>query len=194
MSYSTTIHDQVANLYIQAQDGDAKGLEDLMRMHEGLVHYIVRQQWRGRLSYEQAIHVGRIGLWRAVLGFDPGRGYAFSTYAGVVIARHVWRAVRRAEKKEQVVRLQIPSSWYVELREPNTNELIQGTTRLTVGYPIFFHDDPRLPPGQIFVFTGAQPPEPMRLRDLDTIAFIWYQSPLDYQPPSDPPTYLLGVS
>ena len=86
------------------------------------------------------------------------------------------------------------SSWYVELREPNTNELIQGTTRLTVGYPIFFHDDPRLPPGQIFVFTGAQPPEPMRLRDLDTIAFIWYQSPLDYQPPSDPPTYLLGVS
>ena len=99
MSYSTTIHDQAANLYAQAQDGDAESLEELMRMHEGLVHHIVRQQWRGRLSYEQAIHAGRIGLWHAVLGFDPGRGYAFSTYASVAIARRVWRAVRCAERE-----------------------------------------------------------------------------------------------
>jgi RNA polymerase sigma factor (sigma-70 family) len=72
-----------------------------MRMHEGLVHHIVRQQWRGRLSYEQALHAGRIGLWQAVLGFDPGRGYAFSTYAGVAIARQVWRAVRCAEREQE---------------------------------------------------------------------------------------------
>lgn len=78
-----------------------QSLEDLMRMHEGLVHHIVRQQWRGRLSYEQVVHAGRIGLWRAVLGYDSGRGYAFSTYAGVVIARHVWRAVRRADKEPE---------------------------------------------------------------------------------------------
>jgi RNA polymerase sigma factor (sigma-70 family) len=64
------------------------------------VHHIVRQQWRGQLSYEQAIHAGRIGLWHAILGFDPRRGYAFSTYAGLAIARHVWRAVRRAERQQ----------------------------------------------------------------------------------------------
>ena len=98
MSYSTTIRSSDANLYVQAQGGDAQSLEELMRKHEGLVHHIVRQQWRGRLSYEQAIHMGRIGLWRAVLGFDPGRGYAFSTYAGVAIARQVWRAVHHAER------------------------------------------------------------------------------------------------
>jgi len=114
VSYSTTIHRQDANLYLEAQGGDVQSLADLMRMHEGLVHYIVRRQWRGRLSYEQAIHAGRIGLWRAVLGFDPGRGYAFSTYAGVVIARHVWRAVRRTEKEEQAVRLPVSSSAYVD--------------------------------------------------------------------------------
>lgn len=100
MSYSTTNPGQEANLYVQAQGGDAQSLEELMRKHEGLVHHIVRQQWRGRLSYEQAIHAGRIGLWHAILGFDPRRGYAFSTYAGVAIARHVWRAVRRAEKEQ----------------------------------------------------------------------------------------------
>ena len=108
MSYSTTIHRQDATLYLKAQGGDGQSLEDLMRMHEGLVHHIVRQQWRGQLSYEQAIHAGRIGLWRAVLGYDPGRGYAFSTYAGVAIARHVWHAVRRAEREQEAVLVPAP--------------------------------------------------------------------------------------
>jgi len=69
-----------------------------MNEHEGLVHYIVRQQWRGTLSYGQVLHEGGIGLWRAILGFDPGRGVAFSMYASVVIARQVWRAIAQAEK------------------------------------------------------------------------------------------------
>jgi RNA polymerase sigma factor (sigma-70 family) len=108
VSYCTTIHSQEANLYIQAQGGDGQSLEELMRMHEGLVHHIVRQQWRGQLSYEQAIHAGRIGLWHAVLGYDPGRGYAFSTYAGVAIARQVWHAVRRAKREQEVVLVSAP--------------------------------------------------------------------------------------
>ena len=108
MSYSTTNHSQAANLYVQVQSGDRESQEELMRMHEGLVHHIVRQQWRGRLSYEQAIHAGRIGLWHAILGYDPGRGYAFSSYAGVAIARHVWRAVRRAERAEEAALVPVP--------------------------------------------------------------------------------------
>jgi RNA polymerase sigma factor (sigma-70 family) len=86
---------------VQAQGGDVQSLEELMRMHEGLVHHMVRQQWRGRLSYEQAVHARRVGLWHAILGFDPGRGYAFSTYAGLAIARQVWRAVRRTEREQE---------------------------------------------------------------------------------------------
>jgi RNA polymerase sigma factor (sigma-70 family) len=116
VSYSTTIHSEDANPYVQAQSGDAQRLEDLMRMHEGLVHHIVRQQWRGQLSYEQAIHTGRIGLWRAVLGFDPGRGYAFSTYAGVVIARHVWREVRRVEREQEAALIPVPRASSVDPR------------------------------------------------------------------------------
>jgi RNA polymerase sigma factor (sigma-70 family) len=108
VSYSTTIGSQDANLYVQAQGGDKQSLEKLMRMHEGLVHHIVRQQWRGQLSYEQAIHAGRIGVWHAVLGYDPGRGYAFSTYASVAIARQVWQAVRRAEREKAAVLVLAP--------------------------------------------------------------------------------------
>jgi RNA polymerase sigma factor (sigma-70 family) len=72
-----------------------------MREHDGLVHHIVRRQWGGRLSYAEVLQEGRIGLWHAILGFDPQRGVAFSTYASQAIARQVWRAVAQAEEQEQ---------------------------------------------------------------------------------------------
>ncbi len=90
-----------ANLYWQAQAGDEQELGKLRRMHEGLVHHIVRKQWRGGLSYEEAIHAGREGLWHAILGYDPQQGSAFSSYAGVAIKRRVWRAVQEAEREER---------------------------------------------------------------------------------------------
>lgn len=99
MTYCTTGPQKDANLFRQAQAGEEESLEELMRQHEGLVHHMVRQQWRGRLSYEEALHAGRIGLWRAILGFDPTRGTAFSTYACVAIARRVWRAVKGADRE-----------------------------------------------------------------------------------------------
>ena len=43
-------------------------------------------------------------MWRAILSFDPERGNAFSSYASVVIARHVWRAVELAEGEEWTAR------------------------------------------------------------------------------------------
>lgn len=90
-----------ANLFRQAQAGDEASIAYLMSQHEGLVHYIVHRQWRGPLSYAEAVHEGRMGLWRAILGFDPDRGVAFSTYASVAIARHVWRAVAQAQRDGQ---------------------------------------------------------------------------------------------
>jgi len=102
VSYCTTILGKDADLYRQAQAGDGEGLAQLMRSHEGLVHHIVRQQWRGRLSYEEAIHAGRVGLWRAILGYDPERGDAFPSYASVAIARQLWRAVKEAEREEEI--------------------------------------------------------------------------------------------
>jgi len=72
-----------------------------MAEHEGLVHWVVRRQWLGVLSYAEALHAGRIGLWRALQGYDPGRGTAFSTYAVPAIARAIWRAVAQAQPHPQ---------------------------------------------------------------------------------------------
>lgn len=88
-------------LFRQAQAGCRDCLDELMELHDGLVHAVVRKQILGDLPYDEAIQAGRIGLWRAVLGYDPSRGGAFSTYAWPSITRHVWRAVKDAERHLQ---------------------------------------------------------------------------------------------
>lgn len=66
-----------------------QALAAALERHEGLVHAVIRRQGGGGLSYAEALHAGRIGLWRALLGYDSTRGTAFSTYAWVTIARHI---------------------------------------------------------------------------------------------------------
>ncbi len=81
-------------LFRQAQTGGRESLNALMERHDGLVHAVVRRQVLGELPYADALQAGRIGLWRAIVRFDPSRGYAFSTYAWPSIVHHVWRAVK----------------------------------------------------------------------------------------------------
>jgi RNA polymerase sigma factor (sigma-70 family) len=62
--------------------------------------FVVRRQTLGQLSFGAALQAGRIGLWRAILAYNPQRGYAFSTYAYPAIACHIWQAVKRTECAE----------------------------------------------------------------------------------------------
>jgi len=83
-----------ATLFRQAQAGCSVSLNALMAHHDGLVQAVVRQQVLGDLPFAEALQAGRIGLWQAMVGFDPGRGLAFSTYAWPCIMHQVWRAVK----------------------------------------------------------------------------------------------------
>ena len=68
-----------------------------MAEHEGLVRWVVRQQWRGELSFDEALHAGRLGLWQALLRYDPTRGTRVSSYAVPAIRHAVWAAVAEAQ-------------------------------------------------------------------------------------------------
>lgn len=91
-------------LFRRAQAGCRDSLSRLMATHEGLVHAVVRKQVLGDLPFAEAVQAGRIGLWRAILGYDPQRGTAFSTYAWISIMHHVWREVKRAERSHSQTR------------------------------------------------------------------------------------------
>jgi RNA polymerase sigma factor (sigma-70 family) len=83
-----------ATQYEQAQAGCQASLNWLMAQHEGLVHYAIKRQNLCGLGYEEALQAGRVGLWRAIMGYDPQRGTRFSTYAYLAIIRQVWAEVR----------------------------------------------------------------------------------------------------
>jgi len=85
-------------LFVQAQAGCRDSLNRLMAAHENLVHAVVRRQALGCLPFNEALQAGRMGLWRAIQGYDPQRGLAFSTYAWTAIMHHVWQAVKVAER------------------------------------------------------------------------------------------------
>jgi len=103
-----------ATLFEQAQAGCAASLNELMQRHERLVHFVVQRQWLFTLPYEEAVQAGRRGLWRAILGYDPGRGRTFATYAYPAIMKYVWAAVkaerRRLRREVPLGRLKI--YWY----------------------------------------------------------------------------------
>lgn len=91
--------------------------------HEGLVHWVVRRQWLGDLPYAEALHVGRIALWRALQRYDPNRGTAFSTYAVPTIARAIWRAVAQAQPHPQEVLTPHPP----QQEAPDPEEQVEAT-------------------------------------------------------------------
>jgi DNA-directed RNA polymerase specialized sigma subunit len=84
-----------------AQAGCQECVNGLLFEHRKLVVAVVRKQWLGeRAAFADLVQEGNIALWRAILGFDPERGLAFSTYAWRAIERAVWGAIKRAERGE----------------------------------------------------------------------------------------------
>ena len=84
-----------------AQTGCQECVNKLLVQHRKLVVAVVRRQWIGdRAAFTDLVQEGNIALWRAIMGFDPGRGLAFSTYAWRAIERAVWQTVARAERPE----------------------------------------------------------------------------------------------
>lgn len=102
-------------------DEAALGMEAAMKRHDGLVHAFIRRQGGGALSYEEALQAGRIGLWRAIEGYDPARGTAFSTYAWVAIWRHIHQAVQETQQAVGDWSGELPASWYV----PDPDEWVE---------------------------------------------------------------------
>lgn len=74
-----------------------------MAQHEGLVRWVVLRQRLGGLSFDDALHEGRLGLWAALGRYDPQRGTTFSTYAVPSIAHAVWRAVALHHRRPALI-------------------------------------------------------------------------------------------
>ncbi len=76
------------------RDGDKEALEELCKSNFGLVSGIARRFCGRGYELEDLIEVGKIGLLKAIDGFDEGLGYSFSTYAFPLILGEIKRFLR----------------------------------------------------------------------------------------------------
>ena len=74
------------------------------------------------------VHEGRIGLWQALRGYDPGRGTRFSTYAVPAITHALWRAVAAARATPADWRPLIPPPVVVRKRCSTNKWWINATS------------------------------------------------------------------
>ena len=107
MNIVPVCHSGRVDIFACAQAGCPDCVEALLRGNERLIHHILKRQGIGGIEYQDLIQEGRIALWRSILHFDPGRGTAFSTYAGLAIYHQFWRCVEAADQ----------SGGYVEVDE-----------------------------------------------------------------------------
>jgi len=186
--------DPETTLFQQAQAGCWESLNQLMSRHEKLVHWVVQRQWLCTLPYEEAVQAGRQGLWRAILGYDAGRGTAFATYAYPAIMKYVWAAVK-AERRR--LRREVPVwvlvlYWYQTGSDPaerrDQQEISQSLLALVKRLPKRL----RL---IISAYYGLQGPAPQtlqaigdqlgltreRVRQLRNEALVWLRQPAHSQ-------------
>jgi RNA polymerase sigma factor (sigma-70 family) len=112
-----------ATLFRQAQAGCHDSLNLLMARHEGLVHAVVRRYGFGALAFSEALHRGRVGLWRAILHYAPERGVAFASFAWACI-RNEFLYMRRADRRQE----EEPSASWAVLPEQSLDFLREVET------------------------------------------------------------------
>jgi RNA polymerase sigma factor (sigma-70 family) len=100
MTIVTYCQSSGAARYGCAQAGCAECMESLLRENKGLIWLMVVRQGRGKAEYMDLFQEGKIGLWKAILHYDSGRGVRFSSYACVAIRNAVWQAVVGSQKAE----------------------------------------------------------------------------------------------
>jgi RNA polymerase sigma factor (sigma-70 family) len=100
VSIVTCCHSQGVDRFVCAQSGCPDCQERLIRENARLIWAVVQEQGLGKAAYADLIQEGWIGLWQAVMHFDPRRGVTFSHYAWRAIRNRVWNAVKVSLKSE----------------------------------------------------------------------------------------------
>lgn len=77
----------------QAQGGNLKARNTLAEKNLRLVISIARKYLGLGMALEDLIQEGNLGLFRAIEGFEPARGYRFSTYATWWVRQHITRSI-----------------------------------------------------------------------------------------------------
>jgi RNA polymerase sporulation-specific sigma factor len=97
-----------------AQRGQDDAAEHLLYKYRNLVRSKVKSYFLVGAEREDLLQVGMIGLWQAIIDFNPAKATSFPAFAKVCIHRTIISAIKAATRQKQLplntsLSLEIPS-------------------------------------------------------------------------------------
>lgn len=83
-----------------AQEGDENALNMIMERYEKQIRHIMGTFFVKGAERSDLRQEGLIGLYEAVMSYDPSKEAAFRTFSGKVILRKVLKAVEKGDRKK----------------------------------------------------------------------------------------------
>ena len=87
-------HEETMRLIELAQSGDENAKSTLLEHNMPLIKSIVKRYRNTVIEYDDLIQLGSLGLYKAIMHFDPHFGVRFSTYAVPMISGEIKRQIR----------------------------------------------------------------------------------------------------
>lgn len=85
-----------------AQIGIEQAAEYLLYKYRNLVRNKVRSYFLVGAEKEDLLQVGMIGLWQAIVDYQPDKAISFPAFARICIQRHIITAIKTATRQKQV--------------------------------------------------------------------------------------------
>lgn len=118
--------DRLAQL---AAAGDEEAMAQLVRSNLRLVVALARRYVASGVPLVDLVQEGNLALMRALEGFDPGRGFRFSTHATWFVRRALGEAIRSEVDAPDLARVQAAWDDIVDEqgRQPTLEEIAAAT-------------------------------------------------------------------
>lgn len=79
---------------------DLDAMDFLCQKYKGLVKNKSKTYFLPGADQEDLIQEGMIGLYQAILSYDETKKSSFSSFADIVVSRHILNAIRRSNRKK----------------------------------------------------------------------------------------------
>jgi RNA polymerase sporulation-specific sigma factor len=128
---------EITDMVARAKDSDQDALDQLVNEYSRFVYQIGKKFFLPGSTKEDLIQEGMVGLFNAIINFDPKYKTSFDDYASLSIRNRILRAVRMATQLKQKVLSEAysldedPFYYASMLSEMNVEEQVLGKMSVT---------------------------------------------------------------
>ena len=118
----------------QIRNNDAQALNEIIERYKSLIEIRVSNYFINGAEKDDLMQEGRIGLFKAIMNYDPIKDASFNTFANLCIERQLINAVKNSNRQKHM-----PLNNYVSLNgsdDDSSNETIDTVLNNSVEDPL----------------------------------------------------------